>query len=175
MSKFNLEVNAAVTFDSVDEARLVGQAVDRLLGAHKRGSVKIYAPGTLLSVALIPDLYDRSKAVVGSQEAEAKAQSLVAAIEKTIAIEVKDTLSSAEEFWNGFILDSKNTGNVDFESLEALVVKRLPDSNASEVITEAFGTVAANEAARAMRSITSARAGAAKRAASQQPKGSKKK
>lgn len=174
MSKFNLEVNAAVTFNSVEEARLVGQAVDRLLGAQKRGSVKIYAPGTLVSVSLHPDLYDRSQAIVGSQEAEAKAQSLVAAIEKTIPAELKATLSSTEEFWDGFILESKSTGNVDFESLEALVAVRLPEADASEVITAAFGAVAANEAARAMRSITSARANAAKRAASQQPKGKKK-
>lgn len=163
MASFNLNVNASATFDSLAEARMVGQAIDRLLGDGKRGGAQLQSL-THEYTPLYAPVFDRSKVVVGFQEAEAKATGIAKEIEK-LATPEQVTEMSSTDFWAGFIAASKGAGEVDLVALSALVSVRTGDVNAQPLITAAYATIAGNEVNRALGSIASAAAGAAKRAA----------
>ena len=151
MSKINLTVHSTAIFATLEEARVVGQAIDILLNSADtvNGSVKLTEVPSGRSVSLVPLTYDRSKVVVGGQEAESDAQSLSKEIEKAFVISEDAVESSA--FWADFISTSKNTGSVDYAALKELTAVRLGIEDGTEAVVAAAGVVASNQIARTLR------------------------
>lgn len=165
MTKFHVNVNALGSFDTLDGARSAAQAINILLasGGHMQGGTAIWEPKAFLAHPVVPKSYDRSKVVVGTQEAEGNATKYTALIEKGRREKVEGE-ATASEFWKGFISESRNTGNVDLEALEALTAERIGDAEvATEVVVGAVSTVAWNEASRFLQTLKVARAKAAAR------------
>lgn len=151
MSTYNVSVSAIAGFTSLEEARVVGQAVKKLMesgSTHLHGAFGITQVPGLISVPLVKVVPDYSKMVVGSQESEAEASALAKEIDKRIVGE------AAIGFWDEFITTSKATGKVDYEQLIVLTSKRLGDietQQSVEVLAEAAGIIAKNNLARTLR------------------------
>ena len=164
VSKFQVNINALGFFDTIEGARAAAQAIDTLLGSgnSKQGSVAIWGPNHTAH-ALVKPVMDRSKIVVGFQEAEANATKYTGLIEKSRSVKVEGE-TPATEFWADFILASRNAGNIDMEALETLAAERLGDADAAtDAVVGAVATVASNDVARTLQTLKAARAKAAAR------------
>lgn len=151
MSKISLTVNATGIFTSVEEARTVGQFIDKLLSGaeHYSGSVNLTEVPAGKRIPLVQPTYDKSKVVRGGQEAEGNAMALTKEIEKSFIGDTNST--SANEFWADFITASKNTGEVDYAALKALTGSRLGLEDGTAAVVAAAGVVASNQIARSLR------------------------
>jgi hypothetical protein len=165
MSRINMTINLTVGFDTLEEARFIGQAVERIVGEGAENSIKLYEVPGLHSIPLHQPKFDASKVTRTYPDVEAKASALV----KFIEVHANEG-EPADVFWADFIETARLTGELDYVTLEALVASRTgaPDTAVTAIITEAYGKVAEAEAKRALSQITAARNAAAKRAASQQ-------
>jgi hypothetical protein len=163
--QFQVNINALGFFDTIDGARAAAQAIDILLGsgAGKQGSVAIWDVKERKAHPVIRPVMDRSKIVVGFQEAEGNATKYTGLIEKGRTVKVEGE-TPATEFWAGFIAASRNAGNIDMEALEVLATERLGDADAATAaVVGAVATVASNDVARTLQTLKASRAKAAAR------------
>jgi len=148
-ANITLALSGTAGFTSVDEARAVGQAIKKLFesaDSFANGAFVLTEVPAQKRIALVKPTFDRSKSIVGFQEAEANASSFAKEIDKRAT----DLSVSTADYWGAFISGSKATGIVDNNALVALASERLGE-DATEVIIEITGAIAANAIARVLR------------------------
>ena len=161
MANFAVEINSSATFGSIDEARAVGSALDKLLASGEAvlGSTRIYEFATSSYHAVVKPTYDRSKVVTGFQEAEAKASKLATVLDQKFDGENVD--------WSEFIAESTANGEVNIENLQVFVLANYDtdEDTAINTIVAAIGQIAADEVNRSLQTAKNQRARLAKQAA----------
>lgn len=164
----HLNINGHARFETIEQARMVGQAVKVLLesGEGFTGAHYIDDPANgFTRHALVAPTFDRSTVIRGGQEAAAKVEKLTAFIE-TLRIDAEGV--SADEFWDEFTRSARNTGEVDMERFSTLVEERLGDpERASEAVLSAVADFAQGEVRGMLRQRENARRKAEKIAAQQ--------
>jgi hypothetical protein len=141
---YHVEVNTNSTFGTLAYARGLATSIQALLksGETHHGAVKIYETD---GKSIIPHLIeipvvDKSKIVVGGQEAEDEARKIIAYLEKNHEA-VNDVVSS-ELFWESFTENTRKSAAIDYEVLESLALARFGASGEG-AIPAAVGAIAA--------------------------------
>jgi len=146
MTRYNLTINLVAGYETAEEARLVGQAVERLVGDSKHGSVKVTQVPEGREIPLVLPSYDRSKVIAGGQEAESTSLAILQEIQK--AEPDVSTSSIIEEDEKLFVSQSKQSGQVDYPMLAALITSKYPTLDPEQLIAEAVGRVNARSVLR---------------------------
>lgn len=146
MTNYMVQANFTVTKDSLQEARLVAQMLDavRKTADTIGGGIRIIEGNTLQSHAIVEPTFDRSTVVAGRQESTATVQAVMKQLGATFDTSAWD-ISEVEK-------EVHETGSVNYSLFVGLIEQHEPSVNATEVITEIVGKIAANNLARELRS-----------------------
>lgn len=120
MTKIALEISTLTLYDTVEAARVAGQAVETIIG--KTGnSVRLYEVGTFRRISLHAPVFDRSKMTRGLQEIEGRINSLAKNLRSTIP-----ELTDVEFTDNVKVLDQR-VWTVSYQQLLENIILHVPD------------------------------------------------
>lgn len=165
MSTFNLDVNATVTVSTLDEARMIGQAVEKMLGTDVRGGIKIHEVPVGRTHTLHELTYDKDAVVRIYPDVQAKAKAFVVEI-VVFADHEGASVPSAdipENYWDEFMGNALNLGVIDYDYLVTLIDGVLGSNfDAAHVIAAVEGKIASDAVTRHFRNAAMQRSKAAK-------------
>jgi hypothetical protein len=144
MSKFILSINTTSHFDSVEDARFIGQMVEHVLG-EKTGSIRIHEVPTFKNHSLHKTTFDKSKTTREGQTADSRITSLVKNIRAAIP-----ALAEVDFTEDVKVLDNQ-TWTVDYQKLFDNIAEHADRTETLLAFKEAVALTLQNEMLRGIK------------------------